>query len=124
MAIDYGISFAGVEDLDYALSTVTGPLAVAQDVARELTTPRGAVWYAPEYGNDVRRYLNAAVPNSGTIAASVEATALNDDRVEDARARVTFINETLTINLRLFLASGPFDMVLTIDKLGAAQLAT
>ena len=121
---DYGEDFAGVEDLDFGLTTVSGPRVVAQDVARELITPKGALFYNRQYGNDVRRFLNAALPtNLGTIAASVEATALKDERVYNARASVSFANEALVIVLRLLLATGPFDMTLTVDKL-SVELVT
>lgn len=119
---DYGVDFSGVEDLDFNLTTVSGPTAVAQAIARELLTPFGTLFYAPTYGNDVRRFLGAMITSPGSIAASVEATALKDQRVENARARVTFINETLTIEMRVFLAAGPFDMTLSVDKLKAELL--
>lgn len=123
MAIDYGEDFAGIDDVDYGLTTISGPALVAQDVARELGTPFGSVWYAREYGNDLRRYLNAVSPNVGSVAASAESTALRDERVQRAFARVTFMAEVLTVQLRIYLASGPFDMTVTVDKLSVQLLS-
>ncbi len=122
MATDYGIDLWGYEDLDQGLNVVTGPLAVAHGVARRLLTPRGALWYAPDYGYDIRGLLHDDVAQEGLVEANIEAEALKDDRVLGCVASVARSGELLTVSVRLELDEGPFALVLNVSQLNVELL--
>lgn len=123
MATDYGTDIHCVDDVDRDLSLVSGPLGVAEAVARRLITPRGRLWYAPDYGTDIRAYLNSEL-RPFQIARDVEAEALKDERVIAADAEVIRSTaDTLEIRLLLTLGDGPFAFVLTITQVSASVLA-
>lgn len=120
---DFGEDLAGVDDIDFALSTVTGMKAVGQAVARRLITPAGALFYDPDYGYDLRQFMNAAfIAQPSDLSARVEEEALKDERVLAARARVSFINGALTVRLVLETAFGVFPLTLTVDALSVQVL--
>jgi hypothetical protein len=111
-----GTDFWGVEDIDNNLTPVSGRLGLAQAVARRWLTDPGTLFYAPEYGYGLRRHLNAALEDTGSVASGLAAEAKKDERVEDCKVDVTFLEEALTINGRLVAATGPFDLVLSLSK--------
>lgn len=113
---DFGSDFHLVDDLDPQLSTVSGPMVVVEAVVRRLQTPRGGLWYDPAYGTDLRQYLNGVVPRF-RVASDVEEEARKDERVQAARATVTFSGETMTVVLTLELADGPFALTIGVDAL-------
>ena len=113
---DYGSDFAGVMDITPTLREVDGPRCVAENIAGRLISPRGCLWYAPDYGFDVRQFLNGHTGDTGAIVAGVVEQAEQDERVDSASARVTFVNSALTIRLSLVLSEGTFAFTLTADK--------
>jgi hypothetical protein len=119
---DYGTDFAGVMDIGPTLREVSGPRCVAENVACRLVSPRGCLWYAPAYGFDVRQFLSGHLKDTGSIAAGVVEQAEQDERVDSADARVTFIGENLSIHLSLLLSEGTFEFTLTVDKVSGRIL--
>ena len=113
---DLGSDFSGVNDITPTLAVVSGRRCLIEAIARRLITPRGALWYDPDYGEDLRRFLSATVVNAGAIAAAVAAEAEKDERVEQASASVTFSGDVLTVKLAIADGAGPFAFVLSIDK--------
>lgn len=122
LADEQGVDLYGIEDLTPSMRTVSGQLGLAMAIARRLITPLGALWYDPNYGCDVRRYLSAPVADTGAIAASVAHEAEKDERVERASARVTFVNRSLQISLSLVSAVGPFAFTLSVSAVTAELL--
>src|SRR5690606_6969920 len=45
-------------DLDPSFGLVSGRRALAQAILARLDTPQGALWYDPDYGRDLKRWLN------------------------------------------------------------------
>ncbi len=87
----YGSDFAGTEDLDFGLTFLEGdqePLALSQAVARRFLTPRGGLFYAADYGLDIRLFLVDTIPLTmaqGLIAAE----ARKDERIVKADCTIT-----------------------------------
>jgi phage baseplate assembly protein W len=54
-----GIDISATAELNAAFSLVSGRRALAEACIRRLTTPRGGLFYAPNYGTDVREMLMA-----------------------------------------------------------------
>mgnify|MGYP003437552260 FL=1 len=104
---DYSTFFTsdGAPDLDPSFTTIDGPRAVLEHVARRLiTTPEQ--YDDKDYGYDLTTYLNANVL-AGEFAglnARVRAEAIQVEGVEDALVTATFINGVLSVRLMVTLA--------------------
>lgn len=122
---DLGSDFSAVTDVDPNLRRVKGRFALAQAIARRLTTPSGLKFYDLNYGFDVRAFVNAPAQQF-RVERGVEIEALKDERVLAADATVTFITEDdpprLTIGLTLTDDDGPFDLTLNVDELSVELL--
>lgn len=109
----------GVPDLDPMFGLVSGRAALAQAIARRLTTRRGLLeWIGddPEYGHDVREYLGEDVgPRAEFVIASrVQAECLKDERVRAAQVTATLTSGRLTLSIKLTDADGPFRLTLAV----------
>lgn len=98
---DTGTDIRCVDDLDPTFAIVTGERAIAQALARRLTTPRGGLFYDGEYGFDLRRYANSDFDASVAfrVSAAVEAECRKDERVADATADTTYDAATETMRV-------------------------
>lgn len=121
MAIDYGTTFACATDFTPQMSTVSGLRAVAEAVARRLQTDRGALWYDLDYGTNITRFVNAAVPLS-SIETMVENEAIKDERVNDCTCEATQIDMSLSLRIQLEADEGPFEFVLSVSELTVSIL--
>lgn len=120
---DFGTDFACQFDLDPSLTVISGRQVLAESTLRRLITGKGGLFYDPAYGYDISDEIGRAF-GERVSGLKVEAEALQDERVEDARADVTFvfvpeaIDEKpgdLQIDLRLVDEDGPFDLTFNID---------
>lgn len=114
-------------DLDPTFSPISGRQVVVEAVARRLTTQRGALEYDPNFGLDLRLWLNSAHTDSDifALATAIEAEAEKDERVLSATANVQYsrVASELTVRLFLDLVTGErFRLVLTIDSVTAEIL--
>lgn len=119
--LTFGTDISGVTDLDKGFSLVSGPRCLAQAIARRLTTRRGGLFYAPDYGLDVRDMIEER-QTAATIAQWQQAIANEcekDERVERATATVTLNTATNTaaITVRIETAAGPFRLTLAVTSL-------
>lgn len=117
----------GRYDLDPTFSPISGRQVVVEAVARRLVTQRGALGYDPNFGLDLRLWLNSAHTDSDIFALStaIEAEAEKDERVLSATANAQYsrVSSTLTVRLFLDLVTGErFRLVLTIDSVTAEIL--
>lgn len=118
-----GSDFSCVEDLDPNLTPVEGRLGLAQSMARRLITPTGGLFYAPDYGDDVRRYLNNGSPSAPRrIAATAEGECEKDERIDRCDASATLSGAALSLKIKLTDSEGPFTFTLDIDDLSADLL--
>lgn len=118
----YGLDSEGItedgEDLD-----PFSPKAVAQAFARRIQTTRGSLPDDPNYGIDVRAYLNQAMTTTQlrAVAGEIRAEGAKDDRVLDASVTVTMPDlREMTIEVELVPADartgGPFAFTLAIAR--------
>lgn len=133
MTTDFGRDWSCVTDLDPNGRTVGGTLLVAQDIARRITTPRGMVIDAPDYGIDVHDYLGddltaASIPR---IKGEVTAEINKDPRVLSVIVTPTLSivsgtdatpRQLLTLDIRGTCAAGPFVLVLSVDEVSVELL--
>lgn len=117
---DLGTDISCVDDLDPNLTVVSERTALAQAAIRRITTPGGGLFYDATYGFDVRGLLNRGLIFDGPNSRLVESEILQDERITDIEADVSFdaTAETLTINLRITDEQAEtFDLTLLVDQL-------
>lgn len=124
---DFGTDISALDDLDPGFALVSGEAMLARAIARRLTTPRGGLFYDPDYGYDVRGLLlDSLTPAKlASASAAIGSEVEKDPRV--AAASVTFTEDTsaarLTISVEVETDAGPFDLVLSVDALSVELLS-
>src|SRR5690606_10078705 len=117
-------SIAGVRDIDFSLSKVSGRQAHAQALLRRLTTPRGSLIAAPTYGYDVTELVGGTTP-AHIVEQRVREQCLLDERTEDVVVQVTKDDATggLTIEIEVDDDNdGEFTLILSGSSQLTAQL--
>lgn len=119
MADALGIDIAGVEDIDLFLSYSDGPRAAAEAVMRSLLHDPGRLWWAPDSGHDLRKYLHGFF-DASRIQAAVQAQCELDERVESANVTASVLGDELkvTVNLTLTQDATQVSFTLTVNELG------
>lgn len=127
--VDFGTDSSVNPRLNFEL--VSGRRNLAEALLRRLKTPRGGLWYDPNYGTDIRQYLNHEYDPEGVeIAFEIEQKVISevtkDPRVKSAVCR--FMSGGLAdrygkIHLVVTTAAGPFDLVLSIDQITGEVVA-
>jgi phage baseplate assembly protein W len=125
---DYGFDVLVFPDLDASFSLVNDSRVLGEALARRLLTPRGRLDFHPNYGLDIRDFLNDAVTQDSLfrLQAAAEAECEQDERVLDASVRATYDPdaEKLTLTISIDASSGPFKFVLAVTDLTAELLAS
>ncbi len=116
--VEYGSDTECVSDLTFARREVRGETAMAQAMARRLTTGRGTLFYAPAYGYDLRQFIRGSVPAESVLNGNIENELLKDERVDDVTVESSYSSGTETLSVRAhgLGAGGPFDLTLEIDE--------
>jgi phage baseplate assembly protein W len=125
MATDFGTGIACVTSVGPRFVYVSGLTNLGMSLARRLITPRGILDYAPDYGTDMRDYLNGANTPATRFAAARAAQdeVTKDERVLTATATVTFADSAMSIDITCITADGPFTLVLSVNALTTALLS-
>lgn len=110
-----------IDDIDPALSVVSGNDCLGQALARRISTPRLGLFYDADYGIDARRYLGRAV-NPNVTSSAVENECMKDERLEDITVGVEFDSDgeppdNLSITLQCTNDEGPFELTVLIGDL-------
>jgi phage baseplate assembly protein W len=76
---------------DLAFKPMTRLENLEEALLRRLTTPRGGLFYDPEYGLDVREYLNAALSDAEKfeLETFIALECEKDERVNSAISTIT-----------------------------------
>ena len=122
---DYGSCVKCVSDLNGRGETVKGLRAIAESIARRLTTPRGRLIGDPNYGIDVTEYLNADLSRRDVaeLRSAIISECLKDERVEEITVEVTIdASDKMTIAIQFVGADGPFEFVLSVNELSVEIL--
>jgi phage baseplate assembly protein W len=123
---ELGTDLAGSIGLDAAFTLVGGHRALAEACIRRLTTPRGGLFYAPNYGTDVREMLMARLDAARLSGwkSRIESELRKDDRVQSARAEITLdaAAERAVIAVSVATADGPFSFTLAASALSVELL--
>lgn len=129
MSVNYGADTSCVSDIGLIDTIVTDPIIlVGQRIARRLQTPRGglaAVGDDPNFGWDVRRYVNAKMSPRDIAQAQqqIAAECTKDEEVQSALVQLSFTNGgPLVISIQLQASAGPFTLVLNVTQLTVAAV--
>ncbi|TFU25646.1 hypothetical protein [Thermus tengchongensis] len=104
---------------------VSGLENLARAIARRYITPRGALWYAPNYGLDLRVYLHEAVTPERLeeLRILVEQECEKDPRVLFARAEVNVEpGHRLQVRIVAETDDTPVELVVSVDRLNVEVL--
>lgn len=128
MATDYGSDFAGITDLDPALTVVTGITCFAQALARRLTQIAGGLVDDPSYGYDIRLELNSTTPLQ-RIQQRCAAELRKDERVDNVSVSATRLatqeGDTIALEIGVIPADpddAPFEFTLNVSALTATLI--
>lgn len=127
MSTYYGSATQCVNDLPLISTQTTNPaLIVGQRVARRLTTPRGALGLFgddPDFGFDVRQYVNAKLSPAQISSAQslITAEILKDQQVQSASVAMNFnADGAVSLDITLDLGAGPFSLTLNVSNVTSA----
>lgn len=119
---DLGVDIMCEDDLDPHLRLVGGTRNVAWALAWRIRTPRGELFYSPDYGRGLVEYCHGEVDKQTLHAcrSGLESEALKDPRVRSASPSVrwTPATRTLTTALACNSAAGPFRLVASVSHAG------
>lgn len=96
--------------------TVSGRPLLIEALLRRLITPRGALLGDPDYGTDVRAWINKAmnVAQIARLGGLISAELAKDERVKSAAASATFANSKLTVLITIVDGAGPFKLTVEV----------
>jgi phage baseplate assembly protein W len=118
---DFGTDISCYPGLDPQGTLVSGNAAVLQAIARRLTTPRGGLFYDPNYGTDVRGFLNEAITNESIARwkTAIERECRQDQRVASVVVdmKPNAAAQSLTVHITCTTADGPFAAVFSVTSL-------
>jgi hypothetical protein len=115
---DYGTDLSCVFDLDPMGAMVTGRTLLSQALIRRISTPRGRLLDDPNYGFDVTDALgdDVTAADVAQIGSGMDSEFLKDERVVSSVTVVTFARGILNTTSTITDGTGPFSLVLSIDK--------
>lgn len=120
---ELGSDFSCVFDLDENLSVVSGRYALAQAAARRLFGQRGSLFYDPNWGGGLTAFIGAPVPRASDLERAIVREVLEDERIQDAAAKVSLVGEDLSISVLLEDGDGPFNLTIKVSGLTVEILA-
>lgn len=120
---DLGTDVHVTQDAAPVWGLARGDVNLANAIARRLGTPRGGLFYDPDYGYDLRAHLNQAVTDAdmSTIRGAVISEVRKDPRVSSADARLA--RGSLEVGLSLRSADRTIDLVLAATEVTVELLS-
>ena len=122
---DYGKDISCTDRYDPVGRYVSGSQALMQAVYRRLTTPRGSVPRAPNYGLDLRSFMSIELTRAAmaAIPAQIEQEVLKDERIESVKVVIAAHDaRSLTLTVTCSGALGPFRLTLVVSAVTVALL--
>lgn len=105
------MALAGITDIDFALSKVTGRMAHAHALLRRLAQSRGGLIACPTYGYDLHNAIGTST--NFAIQQRVREQMYADERTQAAAVDVTFVSGVLTVKIEIVGSSGPFELTIS-----------
>lgn len=123
---DLGTDFGGVSDIDAAWGPVDGRRALAESVARRLTTPRGSLPDFPDYGFDLVSCIGSAMTDS-RIRQRISEQVFLEEEVQNSSVSIlrTEPYGATALEIKVSIdATGvpPFALTLNVSALGVEAI--
>lgn len=115
--MNLGTDIGAIPDLTWQVRE--GFANLREALLRRLITPRGALWYAPNYGLDLRQYVNEALTLEvlEEVRILVEQECEKDSRVLLAQAEVhPEPQNRLVVRVRAETDAGSVELVARVDR--------
>lgn len=127
--LGFGTDLSCTDDLTSDMAEIGGdsPLAVAQAMYRRLTTAHGTVPDDPDYGLDVRDFLNRGLTRLSLqeIPGQIRGELRKDDRIEPTTLSIDMTIsadfKSFSLDIRGEAAAGPYSLTLAVTD-GAVLL--
>lgn len=123
---DLGSDFSCYPDMSPTLKVVSGERCLAEHLASRLETPLGGLFYDPNYGTDLRAFVNQSGVTSYRIASAVESECAKDERVESVTVDVTIADTAITVFISVDPATesglAEFEFTLNVSQLSVELL--
>jgi len=122
---DYGTDIR----ISKVVSLSSGLKNLQEALVRRLTTARGSLFYDPDYGLDLRVFINQEI-NADTldqIRASLEQQLELDERVKNIDATVKYDSSNFKLNIVIQVTPNigqTFILVVSVDKLTVELLTS
>lgn len=121
MTTNFGLDLSCVDDLLPTLGTVSGRRLLSEAVVRRITTPRGRLIDDPNFGIDIRLWLDDDVTPADIQRRirAVDAEIERDERVVNSTTQVvSFVNGDLVLRIVLEPSDEPsFSLTLSVTAL-------
>jgi phage baseplate assembly protein W len=108
------------------MEPIAGRRVLLESVARRMSTPRGALWWAPSYGSDLGAILDGPVSDAQlrANATALQQQLAQDERILSARVEATYLGDARALRIIVSItdAEGPFERVFVLDSTGVAKL--
>jgi hypothetical protein len=114
-----GIDIAGVDDVDLFLSYAEPGESAAQAVARSLLHDPGKLWWAPDSGHNINRYLHTFFEPE-RAQSGIQQQAELEERVAAASVQASRLGDEMRVQVNLTLEGdeSQVQMTLAINALG------
>jgi hypothetical protein len=126
-ATDFGVDVDARFGVPLRWALVSGRANLIDAMTRRFISSPGSLESDPNYGLDLRRFLNAGMTGAvrSQLSSRIAAQAKLDPRVNDVSDVVVTANPqagSLVVTMMLVDAQGPFPLVLSIDALTVSVL--
>jgi phage baseplate assembly protein W len=126
---DYGTDLACITGLSPECRSVSGLRLLSEAIVRRLTTPRGRVIDAPDYGTDLHDYLGAEFTprTSAQIVAAIKGELDKDERIAQSEPVIQTLDSlarSMTIAIAVTTVEGvTFRLVMSVSQLTTELLS-
>jgi len=117
---DLGSDFSCFPDMSPTRKVVSGERCLAEHLASRLETPRGGLFYDPDYGTDLRAYVNRSGVTKYQLTQDIQTECQKDERVDSVTVDVTITNTTITAFISVQPENPeikPFDLTVAVSSL-------
>jgi hypothetical protein len=130
MATNYGVDTYCLTDTGLTDVIVLDPkILIGQRLVRALTIPQGALALIggdPRRGFDLRSLVNAKMTTANVLSfqQQINAECAQDEEVLSADAVLTLVGSTLTCQISVVSAPGPFQLTVSVSQLDVTAIFT
>jgi len=108
------------------LTLVSGYKNLGLQLVNRLSTRRGTLFYDPNYGDDLRLFMNRPINQAiiDQIRYTIKSQCEQDPRVNNADVTVSYDSSTLSLEVDIFVTTllGPFTLVISVNSLSVSLL--